>query len=61
MEALKETLVVLKFLSSHDIPVIPLKGAYASDKLFQDFGVYPSSDIDLLVPLDLLEKNKNKT
>ncbi|WP_320040569.1 nucleotidyltransferase family protein [uncultured Desulfobacter sp.] len=58
MAALKETLVVLKFLSAHDIPVIPLKGVYASDKLFRDFGVYPSSDIDLLVPLNLLEKIK---
>ena len=58
MAALKETLLVLKSLSAHDIPVIPLKGVYASDKLFRDFGVYPSSDIDLLVPLSLIEKIK---
>ncbi|WP_321492498.1 nucleotidyltransferase family protein [uncultured Desulfobacter sp.] len=58
MAALKETIVVLKSLSAHDIPVIPLKGVYASDKIFRDFGVYPSSDIDLLVPLNLLEKIK---
>ena len=58
MAALKETLVLLKSLSVHDIPVIPLKGVYASDKIFRDFGVYPSSDIDLLVPLNLLEKIK---
>ncbi len=58
MVALRETLMVLKSLSVHDIPAIPLKGVYASDKLFRDFGVYPSSDIDLLVPLNLLEKIK---
>ena len=58
MAALKETLVLLKSLSAHDIPVIPLKGVYASDKIFRDFGVYPSSDIDLLVPLNRLEKVK---
>ncbi|WP_020589308.1 nucleotidyltransferase domain-containing protein [Desulfobacter curvatus] len=58
MGALKETLVLLKSLSVQDIPAIPLKGVYASDKLFRDFGVYPSSDIDLLVPFSLLEKIK---
>lgn len=58
MAALKETLVVVKSLSAHDIPVIPLKGVYASDKLFRDFGVYPSTDIDLLIPLNLLGKIK---
>lgn len=58
MVAFKETLVVLKSLSANDIPVIPLKGVYASDKIFRDFGVYPSSDIDLLVPLNLLGKIK---
>ena len=58
MAALKETLVLLKSLSAHDISVIPLKGVYASDKIFRDFGVYPSSDIDLLVPLNFLETVK---
>lgn len=58
MVALKETLMVLKSLSAHDIPAIPLKGVYASDNLFRDLGVYPSSDIDLLVPLHFLEKTK---
>ena len=58
MVALKETLMVLKSLSAHDIPAIPLKGVYASDKLFRDLGVYPSSDIDLLVPLNFLETTK---
>jgi hypothetical protein len=58
MAAFKEIIVILKALSANDIPVIPLKGVYAADKLFQDFGVYPSSDIDLLVPLNFLEKIK---
>ena len=55
MLALKETLEVLKLLSENNIPVVPLKGAFASDMLFNDLGIYPSGDIDILVhPSDLL-------
>ena len=46
---LRETLIILKLLSDKEIVSIPLKGATASDLLFQDFGVYPSGDIDILV------------
>lgn len=46
---LRETLAVLKLLSDNNIAAIPLKGAAASDLLFNDFGVYPSGDIDILV------------
>lgn len=47
--ALKETLSLLNVLSGHDLPVIPLKGVFFSDRLLEDFGVYPSGDIDILV------------
>lgn len=55
MRLLGRTLFVLRVLSQHGIKTIPLKGAAASEFIFDDFGVYPSSDIDLLVhPSDLL-------
>lgn len=53
---LEETKQLRAVLLSNGIPVIPLKGAIASGILFQDLGVYPSGDIDLLVqPSDLLK------
>jgi len=56
---LGETLAVLKLLSDNKIAAIPLKGATASDLLFNDFGVYPSGDIDILVhPLKLSESKR---
>lgn len=36
-------------LSQKNIEIIPLKGPLASEKIFGDVGLYPSSDIDILV------------
>lgn len=59
MLALKETLRILEILSRQDITAIPLKGTWASDTVFEDFGVYPSKDIDILVqPQDLFKAKK---
>ncbi len=55
----RETLAVLKLLSDNKIAAAPLKGATASDLLFNDFGVYPSGDIDILVhPTKLAESKR---
>ncbi|MBU1195112.1 MAG: nucleotidyltransferase family protein [Proteobacteria bacterium] len=59
MLMLKETLAVSKLLSDNEIPVVPLKGSSASDLIFNDFGVYPSGDIDILVPFTKLGKAKD--
>lgn len=56
---LKETRYLLEVLSDNGIPAIPLKGAIASEILFDDLGVYPSGDIDLLVPPSELAKVKD--
>lgn len=56
---LKETLAILILLDKNKIPVIPLKGASASDLLFNDFGVYPSGDIDILIHPSKLEEAKD--
>ncbi|MDA3918840.1 MAG: nucleotidyltransferase family protein [Deltaproteobacteria bacterium] len=53
-----KTLAVLKLLSDNKISAIPLKGATASDLLFNDFGVYPSGDIDILVHPSKLSESK---
>jgi hypothetical protein len=56
---LRETLSILKLLSDSEIISIPLKGATATDLLFNDFGVYPSGDIDILVhPSKLMNSKK---
>ncbi len=55
---LKETLNILKLLSDNKIATIPLKGATVSDLLFNDFGVYPSGDIDILVHSSKLSDSK---
>jgi hypothetical protein len=52
--ALKELLGMMKALSEDGIKVVPLKGVFDSDRVFGDFGVYPSGDIDILVPFDSL-------
>ncbi len=58
MRLLAETLSVLKLLDQNNIPTIPLKGAIASDLLFNDFGVYPAGDLDILVHPKVLETTK---
>ncbi len=49
LEQLHSTLNLLSVLSDNGISAIPLKGAASSDLLFNDLGVYPSGDIDLLI------------
>lgn len=56
---LDETQRLLAVFSANGIPVIPLKGTIASKILFQDLGVYPSGDIDLLVRPSDLAKTKD--
>ncbi len=51
-----ETLRVIRLLKESGIASIPLKGAIASEMLFGDVGLYPSSDIDLLVRLSDLDE-----
>lgn len=59
LDQLSETLRLLKLLSVNNIKVIPLKGVVASEMIFHDLGVYPSSDIDILVHPDDLEAVKS--
>lgn len=59
LDQLAESIKILRLLSANAIKVIPLKGVVASEILFQDLGVYPSSDIDILVhPADLTAVKK---
>ena len=54
-----ETLRLIRLLKEVHIAAIPLKGAIASEVAFGDAGLYPSSDIDILVkPSDLEEVKK---
>lgn len=55
----RKTLKILQLLSGNNIKTIPLKGATASDLVFNDFGVYPSGDIDILVHPSDLQQSKN--
>ena len=43
-------------LNREDIEVISLKGATASENIFGDIGVYPSSDIDILVKVEDIDR-----
>lgn len=54
MQALQETLEILKFMGDHQISAIPLKGAFAAEFVFEDLGVYHFCDIDVLIPPALL-------
>lgn len=58
LDQLGETLNVLKILAASGIKAIPLKGVVASEIIFDDLGVYPSSDIDILVHPDDLDAAK---
>ncbi|NJD55700.1 MAG: nucleotidyltransferase family protein [Nitrospirae bacterium] len=53
---LRETLAVLEGLGSNGIKAIPLKGPIAAELLLGDPGLYRSSDIDLLVRPEDVEK-----
>lgn len=41
---------ILQKLSAENIPVIPLKGLYLSEKVYGNIALRPMSDIDLMVP-----------
>ncbi len=59
LDQLAEIMKILRLLSANAIKAIPLKGVFASEILFQDLGVYPSDDIDILVhPADLTTVKK---
>lgn len=50
----RETTRILKLIQGKGIEVIPLKGSLASEMIFGNLGIYPTSDIDILVrPSDL--------
>ena len=46
-----ETDRLIDLLTSRGIEVIPLKGTVTSELIFGDIGLYPSGDIDILVPM----------
>jgi hypothetical protein len=51
---LAELLRVLDICRENCVAIVPLKGVVDAEKLFNDLGAYPSSDIDLLVPVSEL-------
>ena len=53
---LAETLSILDILKRSGVCAIPLKGSFAAEILLGDMGLYPTSDIDILVPWDDLKK-----
>ncbi|MBI5074972.1 MAG: nucleotidyltransferase family protein [Nitrospirae bacterium] len=52
---LEETLHLIDILRRDGINSIPLKGSFAAETLLGDMGLYPTSDIDLLVRRDDLD------
>lgn len=59
LQACASTLQLLTKLAKNNIEAIPLKGAHASDVIFEDLGVYPSGDIDVLIKPEHLSDIKN--
>ncbi len=53
---MKEMIRILKILKQNKINAIPLKGAVASEIIFGDIGIYPSSDIDILIHPEDIQK-----
>jgi len=53
---LEETLYIVDILRRAGVRSIPLKGSFAAETLLGDMGLYPTSDIDLLVHWDDLNK-----
>ena len=47
---------LIEILNREGIEVISLKGATASENIFGDIGVYPSSDIDILVKVEDIDR-----
>ena len=55
---LEETLQIIDILRRAGVSSIPLKGSFAAETLLGDMGLYPTSDIDLLIQWDDLNKAK---
>ncbi len=53
---LEETLHLVDILRRAGIRSIPLKGSFAAETLLGDIGLYPTSDIDLLIQWDDLDQ-----
>lgn len=51
-----ETESISKLLSEHELPALFLKGPTLSADLYGDISLRTSSDIDVLIPINLLEK-----
>ena len=59
LDQVAASIKILRLISANDIQAIPLKGVIASEVIFQDLGVYPFGDIDILVhPADLAAVKK---
>lgn len=54
--AMKTLAVILRALSEADVPVILLKGAALLATVYDDIGLRPMADLDLLVPFQTLEQ-----
>ncbi|NWF98344.1 MAG: nucleotidyltransferase family protein [Nitrospirae bacterium] len=54
----EETLKLLDFLQKEKIQAIPLKGSIASEIIFNDSGIYPATDIDILIRPEDMEKSE---
>ena len=48
--------MILQALHAVDIPVIPLKGAWLSENIYDEGAQRPMCDFDLLVPLDEFDR-----
>lgn len=56
---LAETLHIVDILCRAGVRSIPLKGSFAAETMLGDMGLYPTSDIDLLVPWSDLSKSRD--
>jgi len=53
----QELIRIIQVLNNADIDVIPLKGPVAAENIFGDVGLYPFSDLDILVRTADLDKS----
>ena len=50
---------IIDALGGAGVEVISLKGAVASEKIFNDIGLYPSSDIDILIKTEDIDGSRD--
>jgi len=55
---LEETLQIVDILRRAGVRSIPLKGSFAAETLLGDMGLYPTSDLDLLIQWDDFKQAK---